>query len=145
MSISVIPDWSTLVQIVNFLLIIFALHVFLYKPIRGILKERKEKFGGLGMDAQKARAEAAAKEKALEAGIAQARAEGAKAREALIQAAEEEQKRALAEINAKAQKDLEELRGQIAREVEGARKALSADVGAYASLITEKILGRAVQ
>ena len=40
-------DGSIVVQIVNFLLLIWILNMVLYKPIRKILLERKEKIAGL--------------------------------------------------------------------------------------------------
>ena len=41
--ITVIPDISLLFQIANFLFLIWALNTILFKPIRKILRERKEK------------------------------------------------------------------------------------------------------
>ncbi len=45
--VTVIPDGSLFVQIANFLIIIWALNVILYKPIRKILIQRKEKIVSL--------------------------------------------------------------------------------------------------
>jgi F-type H+-transporting ATPase subunit b len=43
-------DGSIVVQIVNFLVLIWILNMVLYKPIRKILLDRKEKMTGLQSD-----------------------------------------------------------------------------------------------
>lgn len=137
-------NWTVIPQIINFIVIIVALNVVLYRPIRDILKKRQERINSLNSGIDGAAAQAQEKERALEAGIAKARNEGVREKEALTQAAEEEQKRIIGEINEKAQKDLEGLRASIAKEMVAAREELSKEVEAYAAMIGEKILGRAV-
>lgn len=57
---------------------------------------------------------------------------------------QEEEKRVIKEINEKAQADFEATRVQIAKDAEGARNQLKAEVQAFSAAIAEKILGRAV-
>jgi membrane protein implicated in regulation of membrane protease activity len=45
--ITVMPDWTVGIQIINFLLIIWILNLILYRPIRNIVRQRKEKIDGL--------------------------------------------------------------------------------------------------
>ena len=45
--VTVTPDGSIVIQIVNFLFTIWVLNLLLYRPIRKILTQRKEKVGGL--------------------------------------------------------------------------------------------------
>ena len=84
---TVIPDWSVSIQIVNFLFLIFALNLLLYRPIRRILKERKEKTQGMEQAIQGADQSVADKEAAFAKAIRDARASGLKEKEAMIQAA----------------------------------------------------------
>ena len=42
--ITVIPDASVIIQIINFLFLIWVLNLIIFKPIRNILIQRKEKF-----------------------------------------------------------------------------------------------------
>ncbi len=42
-AIKVIPDSSVFIQIINFIILVFLLNIFLYRPIRNIIIQRKEK------------------------------------------------------------------------------------------------------
>ena len=75
-SISVMPDISLFVQIANFLIIIWVLNIILYRPIRKILIERKEKITSLEKNVEKLNEDAAGKDEAFLAGIKDARVRG---------------------------------------------------------------------
>jgi len=137
-------DGSVIIQIVNFLFLIFALNVVLYKPIRNVLLQRKEKVAGLEDGVESLSNDAVEKNEAFEAGIRKARAKGIKEKEALLQAGAEEEKRIVDEITQKAQADLAEVRAQIAKEADEVRETLLSQVDEYAASIGQKILGRTV-
>ena len=139
------PDITLVFQIVNFLVLIFLMNVVIYKPIRRILSERKATVAGLSGDIDGFRAGAAERGKALEAGIAKARAEGAVKKDALAAEAAQKEKELLAEINAKAAAELAALKARIEGEAAGARKELEAEIAVLATAIGEKILGRTLQ
>jgi F-type H+-transporting ATPase subunit b len=142
--ITVIPDASVVIQIINFLFLIWVLNLIIYKPIRNILIQRKEKFSGLRADIETAESEAAEQDQAFASGIKEARARGLKQKEALLQTASDEEKEIIGKINEKAQAELTKVREQIAREADGARETLMKEVESCAGTISEKILGRAV-
>ncbi len=142
--VTVVPDWSVIIQIANFLFLIFALNLLLYRPIRRILKERKDKVKGLESSIDQSAQSAREKEIAFAKALKDARAKGLKEKENLVQMAEEEERKLVAEISAKAQADLGVIRKKIADEAERARQALQQEVDVFAGEITKKILGRAV-
>ena len=45
--ITVIPDASVFIQMINFIFLIWILNTLLFKPIRNILLKRKQEFEGL--------------------------------------------------------------------------------------------------
>ncbi len=137
-------DWSVFIQIINFLFLIWILNLILYKPIRGIITQRKEKFSGLEADIETAETEAQAQDQAFASGIKEARAKGLKQKEVLMQAASDEEKELIGKINEKAQAELAKVRQQIAKEADDARETLMKEVDSFAGTISEKILGRAV-
>jgi F-type H+-transporting ATPase subunit b len=141
--ITVIPDASVIIQIINFLFLIWVLNLIIFKPIRNILIQRKEKFSGLETDIETAESKAAEQDQAFADGIKEARAKGLKQKETLLQAASDEEKELIGKINEKAQAELVKIREQIARETDGAREKLMKEVGDFADSISEKILGRA--
>ena len=66
------------------------------------------------------------------------------AKDALVNEATEEEKEIIAKINADALAELNAVKEKVAKEAEVAREALLKEVGAFASDIGAKILGRAV-
>jgi F-type H+-transporting ATPase subunit b len=142
--VTVVPDWSFVLQIFNFVFLIFALNLLLYRPIRGILKERRDKIKGMELNIQNAAQGVQEKEAAFAKAIRDARAKGLKAKEGLVQQAEAEEGKLIASNNAKAQVELEEIRKKIKADAERARQTLQQEVGSFANEITRKILGRAV-
>lgn len=137
-------DVSVFIQIANFLVLVWALNQFLYRPIRRMLKERKDKVGGLESIITGAERGCEEKSAAYRDGLKSVRLEAAGEKAELIQAAEEEEKRLIAQIHEKTQADLSSVKAKIAKDAEAARQALLKDIDGFATQITEKILGRAV-
>jgi F-type H+-transporting ATPase subunit b len=137
-------DGSLFIQIANFLLMIFVLNILVYKPIRGVLRQRKEKIEGLEAGIENLIGEAEEKKEAFSSGIKNARTRGLKEKEALIQAAADEEKAILEKISIKAQEELISVRKKIVDEMESVRASLFKQTNEFAKQIGEKILGRAV-
>lgn len=135
-------DGSIVVQIVNFLLLIWILNMVLYKPIRKILLERKEKMTGLQSGIDGSVQQVKSKEEAYAEGVRQARAAGQKEKEALMQAAAEEEKAIIGKINESAQAELKAVKEKITQEMGTVKAALEEEVDAFADAIGQKILGR---
>ncbi len=142
--LTVIPDWTFLLQMANFLFLIWILNLILYKPIRNVLRRRQQKVSGMEESIASARKDVTDKEDAFMAAIRDARAKGMKKKEALMTEATEEEKRIIAKINAKAQADLAAVREKIAAEAEAARRSLMQEIDSFAEAIGHKILGRAL-
>ncbi len=137
-------DGSVFIQMVNFLVLIWALNFIVYRPIRGILAQRKEKVEGLEQGISRYEQDLAEKEQAIQAGIQQAREKGQKEKETLEERAREHEQQMMEQINEKARTDLAEIRERVARETESVRMSLQKQVDQFADQISEKILGRTV-
>lgn len=136
-------DGSLFVQIINFLFLLYVLNRVLFKPIRKMLLDRKEKVDGLQQGVENLSAQAVEKGDAYEEGLKKARAEGLKQKEVFVEAASQEEKEIIDTINKKAQANLAEIRGKVADETRKARSALEKEIDTFAKAIGEKILGRA--
>ena len=99
---------------------------------------------GLELSIQTYNDDAEEKDNAFAAGIKEARARGLNEKEALLQAAAEEEKEIIAKVNEKAQAELADIREKISREAETAKDALKTKVYEFSSDICQKILGRTV-
>jgi len=135
---------SLFIQIANFICTIIILNMLLYKPIRGIVSQRKEKVTGLEQDIETFAKDAQEKDEAYTSGIKEARAKGIKEKEALKQVASDEEKKIIEKINKKAQANLAEVREKIKKDAEDVRTSLQQEIDAFANAIGEKILGRAI-
>ena len=136
-------DGSLFIQIINFLFLIWALNVVLYKPIRKILIQRKEKITGLEQNIDASNIDIKEKDDAFTSGLKEARAKGMGEKDALIQVATDEEKTIIEKINQKAQADLAEVREKVAKDAEGVRVSLQEELDDIAIAISHKILGRA--
>jgi len=136
-------DGSLFIQIINFLFLIWALNYVLYKPIRNILSQRKEKITGLEQNIDVCNSDIKGKDDAFASGLKKARVKGMGEKDALIQAAADEEKIIIGKINQKAQADLAEVREKVAKEAESVRVSLQDELDDIAIAMSHKILGRA--
>lgn len=142
--LTVIPDWTVLIQIANFLFLILVLNLILYRPIRNVLTQRKEKVSGLEKSIEEFQRDTRDKEDDFASGIREARVKGLQEKESLLTLAAEEEKKIITRINEKAQADLTQVREKIAKDAEDVRQSLMQEVDTFAEDIGKKILGRAV-
>ena len=136
-------DGSLFIQIVNFIFLIFVLNIILYKPIRKVLIQRKEKITGLEQRIDTVGKNIKEKDDAFSQGIKEARANGLNEKGILLQEGADEEREIIEKINKKAQADLAEIRAKIAKDVESVSESLRQELDSFANAIGQKILGRA--
>jgi F-type H+-transporting ATPase subunit b len=137
-------DGSLFIQIANFLVIIFILNMLVYKPIRTVLLQRKEKIGSLKKGIDSLVSKAREKDKAFSAGIKSARAKGLKEKEILIGDAEAQEKAIIQKINSQTRENIISVKEKIAVDTKQVSASLIQQTDEFADIITEKILGRKV-
>jgi len=142
--ITVIPDSSVIWQIINFIVLVGVLNLVLYKPIRKVVGQRKEKMEGLGSNIEAFTQDAADKARAWTEGVKKAKARGMDEKNVLIEAAAGEEKKIMDEIYQQSQKTLAQTREQIAVDAAKAAEALQREIDGFAAAIGSKILGRDV-
>ena len=137
-------DWTLLLQFANFMILLVALNVVLFKPLRAVMAARKATIDG---DLAKARSldeQVQSQVAEYEAKLQEARQRGSQERTALRQAAVAEEARLLGAANEAASRRLQELKGQVADEAATARQLLHGESEALARQIAGKVLGRSV-
>ncbi len=135
-------DESLFIQIVNFLFLVWVLNLVLFKPVRDVLLKRKDKMNALNQGIASSAVEIKEKDDAFTVGIREARAKGMAEKKRLMQAAVDEEKEIVDEINKKAQAQLAEIHDKISAEAEVAKASLEKDIDSFAFAIGKKILGR---
>ena len=137
-------DGSLFIQIANFIFLIWALNIVLYRPIRKILNQRQKKMDGFEENIAAFVASARQKDEAYISGVKEARAKGLKEKESLLFDAAEEEKKIIQRINQKAQADLADLKEKVTHDSAVVRESLQAEIDDFANAIGQKILGRTI-
>jgi F-type H+-transporting ATPase subunit b len=117
-------SWSTfLLELVNFLILVWILKRFLYRPILGVIAKRRAGIEKSLSDAEAMRTEAEALRERYEGRLGDWEEERQRAREVLKQEIEEQSVRALAELKATLEQERERARvSEARREADSARK-----------------------
>jgi F-type H+-transporting ATPase subunit b len=134
--------WTFALQVVNFLVLLWLLQRFLYRPVRDILEKRKQLASQAFSEADKAKTEAEAARHQYE----EARAELVQERQAMLVAAhgsiEAERTERLEEARKEATKLIETAHAFIAEERVKTLKGLEADVASLAVKLARKLLDK---
>ncbi|RLC27364.1 MAG: hypothetical protein DRH56_02860 [Deltaproteobacteria bacterium] len=137
-------NYTLFIQMVNFLILLFLLNIFLYKPIRKILVSRKEELDSLEQAVASYQSRARENEARIEESMVQARREGFAEKEMLRKEGLAEEKAVLAEAGAAVEKKLDQARSEVERKMSDVRKALEDQISQFSREVAEKILGRSV-
>jgi len=138
-------DKSLIVQIVNFLILLFILKRLLYKPFLAKMEERTSTIQKALDEAKAARAEAAKQQEDNEARLRAAYAEAAAVREQALKEAAEESRKHIAAAQAQSRKMVEDTKAQLDTEVRRAREELRREVGDLAVAVAEKLVHKSLR
>ena len=138
-------DKSLIVQIVNFLILLFILQRLLYKPFLAKMAERTSAIRTALEQAQAARAEAARGLEENEARLRAAYAEAAAIREQALREAAEESRKHVEAAQAQARKLVDDTKAQLDAEIRRARDELRREVSDLAIMAAEKLVRRTLR
>lgn len=137
-------NYTLLIQLANFLVLIFLLNILLFKPV---LRHLAERDGKVSKSHEEAKENADRAERLLsefDSELAAARVKASQAYHALQQEGLAEQRAKVAEAKARAQELIEKARKEIEGEAGKARETLKAEMEKLPKDIAAKLLGRAV-
>ncbi len=138
-------DNSLLIQIINFLFLLFILNLLLYKPIRTIISKRKEEFSSLEKAIAEYQAKIEEETRLVQESEINARKEGFKEKEALKGKGLEEEKAILEQAMSQAGDKVKRAKEDIEAKMVEVKRALEDQVALFSKELAEKILGRSVQ
>jgi F-type H+-transporting ATPase subunit b len=138
------PDYTLFIQIANFLLLLVLLNAILYRPIRRILKSRKEEMDTFQNKIQDFEGKFSSYTKRIQEGTAEARKEGLKERESLKKNGQEEEKQMLREASSKASGKIGDARKEMDEKLKGVRLSLEKEMALFSKELAEKVLGRSL-
>ena len=135
---------SLFIQMANFLVLVFLMNYVLYRPIRSILKERRETMDSLSAEAQRSSARLAEVEDELKEIIRQANSDGFELWNQLKMETERQETDKLASLQADLESEEAKAKSEIQGQVDQVRQSLLAQVGVFSSSMAEKVLGRSL-
>ena len=135
-------NMSLIFQIVNFLIMIIVMNHLLYRPIRKIIRERKERFEGLESQIGGLNTQVDDSAKKMEADMAEARRAGFLKKDEIKGQGLEEEKIILQAASSEADTEIQKMKDQIKGEIVAAREALQADLAVFSRELAQKVLGR---
>jgi F-type H+-transporting ATPase subunit b len=140
-----IPDPQLLlIMLVGFVLLIFPLNTFLFKPIFAALDARKERIEGARDRSVQLARDADSVLERYESAIREARSDAETRRQSQLESAREEQLRLTAAARREAEGELEHARTELDRSLEAARATLRSSAEELAQAAAEQVLGRSL-
>jgi F-type H+-transporting ATPase subunit b len=138
-------DKSLIIQVINFVILLFLLHRLLYKPLLAKMEERSSAIKKSLDEAQAARAEASRQQEENAARLKAAYAEAAAIREQALKEAGEEQRRLVEAARAESQRMMETAKAQMDADIRRAREELRREVGDLAVSVAEKLIRKSLR
>lgn len=135
-------DLAFVVQIVNFGLLVLILNIFLYKPVRALLAQRRQEIQSARERTVAVDEQVQAKVAEYEARLREAKAEVSAKRAESVKDAQVEEAALLGRARQEATASISAIRERVSKESADARVLLKKQVDALSNDICEKILGR---
>ena len=135
-------DWSFVFQLVNFLLLLFILNIFLFKPIRKILADRESEINGAKEKSAVVDKDVQEKMALYETRMREIKARATDERGALKKEAQAEEAAIIGKARGEAAAALSTIKEKVAGEAAAARTLLREQAASLSSEICAKVLGR---
>ncbi|MDR3073441.1 MAG: ATP synthase F0 subunit B [Deltaproteobacteria bacterium] len=133
---------TLLIQLVNFIVTLAALDFLLIRPIRGIVKKRRDLASGMLAETERFTAEAAGKLEGYETALGKAREEAAAIREARKNEGAATEAELLAAAAREAQEFLRESRASTRAQVAGTMADMERRLPELAAMAAARLLGK---
>lgn len=138
------PDWTLLIQMINFLVFLFLMNMILYRPIRRIVAERKKLMAEKQEGIDRLEAEVRTVIQDYDSKLAESRRLGFQKIQELKAAGYDQEKELLRQRSEEAASKLQQMRAQIQNDIGVARDELREQVRSFSVQLAQKILGRSI-
>jgi F-type H+-transporting ATPase subunit b len=135
-------NFTLIIQIINFLALIFILNIVLYKPILKVLEEREMRIDGQQQEAKKVVEDCQSLMVDYNQKLYNAKVEAMNAKNAARNEASLEAGGIIEEARKNAEDIIEQMQQQMATEIAQAKKELEPELSVMAATIAQQILGR---
>lgn len=143
--VSVIPDYTLLIQIVTFLILIYILNLLLYKPILAIIDRRKKQLEELENEIRLFKDSADKRAVEYDEKLKQAKTKASELKKEIIKEGDNQAKSIIDAVRNEIPLMTQEFQQKIDKEIQAARQILSSQSRKLSLEVAEKVLGRSVQ
>ncbi|ADI82946.1 ATP synthase F0 subunit B [Geobacter sulfurreducens] len=137
-------DLAFVIQVINFLVLMIILNVFLFKPIRKVIADRKAQIDGSRERAAVVDKEVQEKMALYEARLRDVKAKAGAEREVLRKEAQQEESAILEKARKEAADSLASIKSRVAKETVDAKEFLKEQSRPLSLEICQKVLGRSL-
>lgn len=138
-------DSTILIQMINFLILIFILNMLLYKPILGIMDKRKKRFQDTEDEIKSINLTIEERMAAYEEKVRLAKMDALNQKNDILKEGSDQAKTIIDAARGEIPGMMEEFHGKMNREVTDARRILADQSRKISVDIAEKLLGRSIQ
>lgn len=142
--VSIDIDISLLIQIANFIFLIIVMNFFLYRPLRDIIKQRREKYAGYEAEINRLMGDADNRVQEIESRLSEARRDGFLKKDEIKVQGLEKEKEIMTQVSQENEARLEQIKAQISAEISSARETLQVDLNVFSRELAQKVLGRSL-
>jgi F-type H+-transporting ATPase subunit b len=135
-------DWTLWLQFVNFFVLMVVLNYILYRPLRNMLRQRRQTIDGSYARAKELENQINEKMERYQEQLLSAKIKGNVERADIRKSAAAEESEILSLAHTKATSQLREIKSKVAGEVEVAGNMLKKEANTLAAQIATKVLGR---
>ncbi|MDY6909005.1 MAG: ATP synthase F0 subunit B [Thermodesulfobacteriota bacterium] len=135
---------TLLIQMVNFLLLVFLMNVILYRPIRRLVEQRNRFVSEQNEEISRAHAAVQEVIRQYEDRIREARSRGREKIQDLKEAAYQAEKDIIGRASREAAGQVQQVRQKVERELGAVRRELQAQIEVFSRELAQRILGRAL-
>lgn len=143
--VTVIPDYTILIQIATFLILIYILNTLLYKPILSIIERRKKQLLELENEIKLFNESVDKKAAEYEEKLKLAKTKAAESKKAIIKEGADQAKVVLDGVRNEIPLLMQEFQQKMDQEIQTARQTLDSQSRKLSIEIAEKVMGRSVQ
>ena len=143
--VTVIPDYTLLIQIVTFLILIYILNLLLYKPILAIIDRRKKQLEELENEIELFKESVDKKAAEYDEKLKQAKTKASELKKEIIKEGDNQAKSIIDAMRNEIPLMIQEFQQKMDKEITAARQILESQSRKLSLEIAEKVLGRSVR
>ncbi|MBN1907032.1 MAG: ATP synthase F0 subunit B [Deltaproteobacteria bacterium] len=137
-------NYTVIIQIVNFILLLFLLNVIVYRPIKGVLSNRQEEIDSAAILTEEWTKKIESYSLEIEEKIGNAKKQGAKERLSIRNSGISHEKELFQDASLQVEREIDSARNEIREKIERARASLQGEIESFSKELAEKILGRSL-